>query len=195
MDSKANFLDATDPIPGLNNITVGDFWRWAYSDVLANTTRSVFAEFLVGLALGVLDRPRVEWDSVDLRYGENRIEVKCSAYCQSWAQSIPSKICFDIPRTRPWNPMTGQYGPERIRSADCYVFCVYPERDRAKCNVLDVTAWEFYIMPTALLEQAFKDRVRVSLRAIESRSVSCRFERLKQTVDEVLTGDRSAAHA
>ena len=28
-------------------ITVSDFWRWAYSDLLGNTSRGVVAEFLV----------------------------------------------------------------------------------------------------------------------------------------------------
>ena len=60
-------LDATDPITGLEQITVGDFWRWAYSDLLSNRNRSIFAEYIVGVALGIVDNPRVEWDSVDLR--------------------------------------------------------------------------------------------------------------------------------
>lgn len=54
-----------DEIPVLG-VTVGDFW--AYSDILNNTDRAVFAEFVVGMALGVTDAPRVEWDAVDLRY-------------------------------------------------------------------------------------------------------------------------------
>ena len=51
-------------------------------DVQSNGNRSVFAEFMVGKALGCLDQPRVEWDSVDLHYGEFGIEVKASAACQ-----------------------------------------------------------------------------------------------------------------
>jgi hypothetical protein len=69
-------LDPRTPLAGRRGATVCDYWRWAYSDLLSNTNRSVFAEYLVGLALGVVDRPRVEWDSVDLRYGDHKIEVK-----------------------------------------------------------------------------------------------------------------------
>ena len=45
-----------DEIPALG-ATVGDFWAWAYSDILNNVDRAVFAEFVVGSALGVTDAP------------------------------------------------------------------------------------------------------------------------------------------
>ncbi len=62
------------------------------SDLLSNRNRSIFAEFLVGAALGVLDKPRVEWDAFDLIYQGKKIEVKSSAYLQSWQQNSPSRI-------------------------------------------------------------------------------------------------------
>lgn len=40
-----------DEIPVLD-ATVEDFWAWAYSDILSNTDRAVFAEFVAGTALG-----------------------------------------------------------------------------------------------------------------------------------------------
>jgi hypothetical protein len=57
-------LNSTEAISNTNK-TIGDFWSWAYSDVVSNTFRSVFAEFLVGSALGVLQSPRIEWNYVD----------------------------------------------------------------------------------------------------------------------------------
>src|SRR3954466_16258321 len=93
--------DPDQPIPGLG-LTVSDFWSWAYSDMLSNRNRAVFAEFLVGAASGVLDRPRVEWDAYDLRYGDHKVEVKASVYLQSWHQTRPSVISFDIAPKRGW---------------------------------------------------------------------------------------------
>jgi autotransporter translocation and assembly factor TamB len=82
------------------NVTVQDFWTWAYSDILSNRNRSVFAEFLVAVALDLTHQPRIEWDAVDLRYRNNKIEVKASAYLQSWQQSKPSVIRFDIAKNK-----------------------------------------------------------------------------------------------
>ncbi|MBC7812134.1 MAG: hypothetical protein H7175_13350, partial [Burkholderiales bacterium] len=89
-------LQPETPIEGTRSLTVGDFWAWAYSDILSNANRSVLAEFLVGAALGVLDKPRKEWDAVDLRYREKKIEVKSAAYLQSWQQKQLSIIRFDF---------------------------------------------------------------------------------------------------
>ena len=115
-----------DEIP-LLGATVGDFWAWAYSDILNNTDRAVFAEFVVGMALGVTDAPRVEWDAVDLRYGSKTIEVKSSAYVQSWHQDQdpPSQISFDLKERLSWDAATNTYRVEPSRAADCYLFCVY----------------------------------------------------------------------
>src|SRR5437016_2007119 len=89
-------LNPGEPIPQLNGFTVGDFWSWAYSDTLSNGNRAIFAEFLVGAALGVLDEPRIEWNGYDLLYRARKVEVKASAFLQSWKQTRPSPIRFDV---------------------------------------------------------------------------------------------------
>jgi hypothetical protein len=58
----------------------------------------------VGSAFGVLNKPRVEWDAVDLRYGNKTIEVKCSAYLQSWKNDPSSIVIFDIWKNIAWLP-------------------------------------------------------------------------------------------
>jgi hypothetical protein len=65
--------------PGSPRCDVGGFWSWAYSDVLSNVNRSIFAEFLVASALELTHEPRVEWDAVDLRYHGHGIEVRSAA--------------------------------------------------------------------------------------------------------------------
>ena len=122
---KPELLKANQLIPGLSGKTVGDFWSWAYSDILNNRNRAIFAEYIVGSALDVVNEPRVEWDSVDLKYKGKGIEVKASAYLQSWRQGGLSKIVFDVAKKIPWDAQTNKYAKEPCRVADCYVFCVY----------------------------------------------------------------------
>jgi hypothetical protein len=130
-------LDSNHKIPGLGNTSIGDYWAWAYSDILSNRNRSIFAEFLVGKALGIVTKPRVEWDCVDFIYCGKKIEVKSSAYLQSWNQEYPnqnkfSTIKYDIEK-RKYVDIASVYVPDNdgkpVRFADCYVFCLYSEKD------------------------------------------------------------------
>jgi hypothetical protein len=83
------------PLPGK---TIGQFWAWSSSDLLNNTVRGVFGEYIVASALGIdLKEPRRDWDTYDLLYPCNnrkiKIEVKTSAYLQNWnLESNPIKI-------------------------------------------------------------------------------------------------------
>ena len=54
------FLKSDAYLPGLDGRTLGDCWRWAYSDVLSNRNRSIFAEFVEGEVLEVVDSPKVK---------------------------------------------------------------------------------------------------------------------------------------
>lgn len=71
--------------------TLLDFWKWNSSDLLSNATRGRLAEFIVATATGVdLNKPREEWVTYDLTTPEGiKIEVKSSAYIQTWEQTKP----------------------------------------------------------------------------------------------------------
>ena len=70
--------------------TVGEFWRSAYSDLAANSTRALVAEYLVARALGACAHPRLEWDAVDVVVDRVKVEVKCAGYVQTWPQKTES---------------------------------------------------------------------------------------------------------
>lgn len=133
-----------------------DFWAWNSSNLLNNTLRGSYCEFIVSAAIGAdLSGVNDDWTPYDiLMEPENiRIEVKSASYLQAWEQSKLSSIQFSIRPTRAWSPQTG-YADEVIRQSDVYVFCLYKEtvRDRADPLVLD--GWDFYVMPTARLNEA-----------------------------------------
>lgn len=182
------FLQPEQPIRGLPDATIGDFWVWAYSDLVSNTVRPIFAEFLVGRCLGVLNCPRKEWDHVDLCYGGKKIEVKSSAYVQTWAQTRPSTIVFDISSKRsPWIAELNQYGLPG-RSADCYVFCLHTDMQRACQSVADVSHWEFFVLSAETINRHFGMQKRVRLSRLKTFCSPVTYGQLKQMVDAVLAG-------
>ena len=179
-------LDGSQPIPGLRDLTLLDFWSWAYSDVFSNVNRAVFAEFIVGSLLDAVQTVRVEWDAVDLIYRGRRIEVKSAAYLQSWDQQQLSRISFDIAKKIAWYADTNTYADEAIRSADCYVFCLYPETDRSRANILDVTSWQFFVLSTGYIEQELGDQKTLSLSRLEGMCSPADYEDVKSRVDQAL---------
>lgn len=79
-------LGADDRFTGLD-ATVADFWSWAFSDLRANTTRACSPSSSSPKAVGATQPVREAWDNYDvLAPDDTRIEVKSSAYLQSWTQ-------------------------------------------------------------------------------------------------------------
>jgi len=174
-------LDPDTPIPGsVGRQTVGDFWAWGYSNILTNNLRGVFAEFLVGTALGVVgDSQRVEWDSYDLEYEGQGIEVKSSAYLQSGPQPRPSPIIWNIAQHHIYDEEDRPTG-EKGRPAKCYVLCVYREKeDRDPALLLDLGRWEFYVVPTSLINEKFGSQKTVGLGGIKPLAIAVEYKRLR----------------
>lgn len=183
-------LTGDEPILGADGATVFDFWRWGFSDILSNAERGVFAEFLVSSALGVTSEPRVEWDAVDLKYRGIGIEVKSSAYLQSWQQSKPSAIRFDIARKRSWDASTNTTSKDLRRSADIYAFCLFRTKDAESANVLDMDQWEFYVVSTATINDEFGEQKTVALSRVAAISNAVPYSCLRSSVDGVVSSLR-----
>ena len=99
------------------------FWQYAYSDFLDNRNRGALAEYMVAEALGVTaNTPFTSWESYDLEYKGLKIEVKTSAYIQSWKQEKLSKPSFGIPMKQGWVGETNEWDGKITRHADVYVF-------------------------------------------------------------------------
>lgn len=163
---------------------LSDFWRWSSSDLLNNTLRGAYAEFLVATALGLaLDKPREDWTPFDLEYGSKRIEVKSAAYLQAWGGDRQSAIQFSIRPTQAWYPETG-YESEVIRQSDLYIFCLYTVRDSAAADPLDLDGWDFYILPTQVLNETCGSQKTISLPALLSlKPVMCKYDQIANTAD------------
>lgn len=180
-----------EPVLDENGTERGDllgFWRWAYSQTLDNTLRGVLAEYIVGLALGVVDGlARTEWDAFDLVSPEGiRVEVKSSAHVQSWSQAKPSPLTFGVPQTNAWSHDVGGWGTGRLRQSQVYVFCAFTALDPASADPLDTRQWEFYVASTARIDAALGRQKSITLSELKRRvqPVQARFTELAQVVQE-----------
>lgn len=188
---SAGFLNGNMPLTdnaGNHVAKLEDFWSWAHSDLLGNTERGVLAEYIVACAMGIQGNERVEWDKYDLRSEEGiTVEVKASGYLQSWGQKDLSKLIFGIQPTLGWNSKTNEYDTNKKRQADIYVFCVHKHIEKETANPLDLKQWEFYLLPTKILDQKVGNQKNITLTSLlKIGAVLCRYEDLhKKIVDLV----------
>ncbi len=151
LPSEMTPVAPTDGFIGLENATVVDFWQFALGDLRMNNARGYLAEFIVTRALGV-SAQRVEWAEYDVLFEGIKIEVKSSAYLQSWEQPRLSRITFTGLKGTRYTPRAGFDPAGKQFNADVYVFCVQAARDHKSYEVLDLTQWDFYVLPRAVLE-------------------------------------------
>lgn len=154
-----------------NNLSFNllDFWRWSSSDILSNATRGILAEFIVSKALNAdINQIRTEWDPYDLTTPEGvKVEVKSSAYLQTWDQTEHSKISFGVRQARPYGTEIGKRVEIAIRSADIYIFCLLNHLDKSTVNPLNLNQWKFYVCSTEELNNYVKDQKTLSLNALK----------------------------
>lgn len=164
-------LQPEDAFAGID-ATVLDFWRFAMSDLKTNNVRGYLAEFLVARAVGATG-PRVEWDSFDVLSPEGiRIEVKSSAYVQSWAQRRPSQITFSGLRGQRWTPQGG-YSAESTYNADVYVFAIHTAKSHDAYDPLDVSQWQFHVVTAETIATTNQRSIGVaSLQRLAGAAVS-----------------------
>jgi len=142
---------------------VSTFWQWSSSELLGNALRGVLAEFIIASALGITEKPREEWDAYDLITPRGlKIEVKSSAYLQSWEQTKLSKIIFGIQPTEDILVNNG----EKIRRSDVYVFCVLSHQDKKNVDPLNLSQWDFYILDTDVLNERAKEQKTIALSSL-----------------------------
>lgn len=169
------------------SITTLDFWRWSSSGFLDNTTRGIFAEFIVASALNLTSSLRVEWNAFDLITPEQvRIEVKSAAYLQSWQQKRVSTIRFSIASSYGWDADTNEMSQIRKRNADVFVFCLLAHQDKQTVDPLNMDQWIFYVLSTAQIDQQVPGQKSLSLgRMQQIGAVQARYETLAETVKAV----------
>lgn len=148
-----------------------DFWRWSVSDILSNATRGKLAEFIVASAVEI-DKTvvRDEWSAYDLETPDGiKLEIKSSAYLQSWFQKEYSTIQFSTKLARYWDSSTNQLSTEKKRHADVYVFCLLHQKDKKTVDPLNLNQWEFYILSTTELNAYTRSQHSITLNSLKNK--------------------------
>ena len=115
----------------------------------------------------------LRWDTYDVLWNGIKVEVKSSAYIQSWGQKQLSRIVFGIQPTQDWDPETGRESIEKERRADVYVFCDETCQDQkpSNPNPLDLSQWDFYVMATSMLN-TLGDQKTISLNQLHAMNAT-----------------------
>lgn len=164
-----------------------EFWRWYASDLLENTKRGAIAEFIVALDLGVADTIQNNWKSYDLETKDGiKVEVKSSAYIQSWKQSKLSRIEFGINPTHKWDAETNETDENLKRQSDIYIFCLLATQDQSLIDPLDVDQWRFFILSTKVLNSRLSNKKTISLKALQELGpLEARYGQIGDRINEV----------
>jgi len=164
------------------------FWRWSSSELVGNALRGMLAEYIVALDLDCSDGIRREWDAVDIKTPDGiRVEVKSAAYIQSWGQKKLSPIRFEIQPTRGWDSETNMVTDNKIRQSDVYVFCVLAHQNKETIDPLDLSQWEFHILPTRTLNEKFGEQKTIILSSLlRLNPIKAEFGKIGKAIREVL---------
>jgi len=168
----------------IRKIKLVEFWQWATSDLLTNTTRAILAEYIVATALGVDDTLSNDWEAYDLTSKCGlKIEVKTSAYIQSWDQKELSKIVYSIKTATEYNPITNKFDGESIRHSDYYIFCLLHHKDKETIDPMNLDQWTFYILDTKTLNEKLPHQKTITLGSLlRLNPVECKYEQINDVL-------------
>lgn len=166
-------------------LTVLDFWRFEYSNLLNQQDR--IAEYLVAKSLGRTQADNANhWSLYDIDYKGRRIEVKQTAYMHPWNDNgkVSKQRVFNIGMA-----YTGYKNPttEWKRQSDLYIFCLNTGMTREDADPLNLEHWEFYVIPTAVINSQCGGNKTISLNRVRKiAGIPCKWKELRQRVDSAL---------
>ena len=164
-----------------------DFWRFHYSNIYDIQGR--IAEFIVAKALDIHESQNDQyWTLWDLTYKGLRIEVKETSYYHSFNKEgkVSQYRSFGITKAN------GSYDPkisgnnEFCRQNDVYVFCLNTGYTKEESYPLNLNNWEFYIVPTTVINEKCGDNKTISLNRIKSLGyMAVPYDRIRETIDAI----------
>ena len=167
-----------------------DFWEWHGTNCLDGSIRGSIAEFVVMKALGI-KQDRKAWAAYDLDFHGYCIEVKStSLFTMKHGKDVRQytgnqRLTFSI-EPKHIHQIGGEW-TSRNRNSDLYVFALLTSPD---ASLLD--AWDFYAVPTSVLDDTFPEQKTISISAIENAGFQkCGYSSLLDGVNKLLLGGSS----
>ncbi len=151
--------------------------------LITNVFRGHIVEAMIALAV----EPEWQWCSADYASWDfenrngTRLEVKQSAYRQSWVTPVGAKITpgFDIKaRTGRWEG--GHFVKDPGRAAHIYVFAYHGVTDETSDH-RNPAQWIFFVVPTIALPST----ERLSLPQTQQLATLVLFSELKETINNI----------
>ena len=165
-----------------------DFWRFHYSNIY--DLQDKIAEFIVSKVLGVNKAQNDQyWTLWDVSYRDKRIEVKETSYYHSFNEEgkVSKHRSFGIAKAN------GSYDPANsgnndfCRQNDVYVFCLNTGDTKESSNPLNLNNWEFYIVPTVVINEKCGNNKTISLGRIKSLGFSAkRYDEIRTEIDKII---------
>lgn len=166
-------------------MTMLEFWRWHYSEIF--DLQEKIAEFIVARALGLNEADNVgSWTLYDIDYRNTRIEIKETSYVHAWQTDEEEKSerrSFGITKA---HSKYGDSSSELARQNDIYVFCLNTGMTRAESNPLQLEHWEFYIVPTEVINEECGDGKSISLSRVRKMTNAVDYSQIKSVIDEII---------
>lgn len=167
------------------DLSILDFWRWHFCDRF--DLQDKMAEYIVAKALGLEEAYNIgEWTLFDILYRDKRIEVKETSYYHSWQSDEEPKSVrrsFGITKAH-----SEQQNPKSSfeRQNDIYVFCLNTGNTKADSDPLKLENWEFYIIPTSVINEECGDAKSVSLSRIRKMTDKVGYTDIRKTIDSII---------
>ena len=169
-----------------------DFWRFHYSNIYDIQGR--IAEFIVCKALDIHESQNDQyWTLWDLTYRGLKIEVKETSYYHSFNKEgkISKHRSFGITKAN------GAYDPENSgnselrRQNDVYVFCLNTGYTKEEAYPLNLNNWEFYIVPTTVIDEKCGNNKTISLNRIKKLGYTATpYDKIKDVIDAIAAKHR-----
>ena len=161
-----------------------DFWRFQYSNVW--DLQGDIAEFIVAKSLGIeVPHNRNGWCLYDIGYKGYRIEVKQTSDWHSWNRDgyVQKTPRFGISKAYSiYQDSKSDYE----RQNDLYVFCHLKGNDAKSANPMNLSAWDFYVIPTKLINDRCGDSKTISFSRVKKFADPVSYNELHSKIDAVI---------